>query len=356
MLLRLSCCHSPQALVQGAPLDTSPKTMPVRLWQNKVPKAARIPSLKTHIKDLIRRTTYTTTWKELDVTPLCRELERLIEEQNPNESEERISAMCHKRMRKFGTAFRCGWELELLGDVQEEVNFTAVLFRLETLGKAKQENYGRIKKVDRIGAKTFLQPDQEGADEATIQPDEYSGAVMAQRTTMWHLQAMTGIKEVLDEWGVNHLLDIGSGFNPLKGQIPRITAVDAAPGDPSVVPCDFLTVEIRAGLTDLEIDSETGQCVAVPEGLYDAALLSLVLKSLNTFEQRRLMVKRAAAALELGGALVIVERSALPWMLGWEDNPKDPWTDLGLRFVKMIRVARNTKVFVFEKFESKKSE
>lgn len=354
-------------------------------------------SLEAHLTSLLRKVARTPAWQGMEALPLCREVERRVEEANPGEEEGRVSALCHKRLRKLGNAFRCGWELELLGfgpDItmpaagiaegaplsfptreQEPLvqavtgDVGAILDRLETLGAAKQANYRHIKAGDRQGAAVLMQrrggaedAPEEGhqeveADEvdSATSAGEYGSAVIAQRTTLWHRHAMKIVCDVLHRAGARRVIDIGSSFNPLREEFPDVTALDAVPSGPGVLAADVLRVDFREGLDAPLLDaSDPGHCVAVPCGLYDAALLSLVLRSLRNIPDRREMVRRAALTLREGGLLLIVERSALGSLMKYRGAEDTPWWDSGLERRATLRGLRGVTVNVFERVAARR--
>lgn len=337
-----------------------------RPWQNRVPKAERQESLQAHLRWLVHRTARTEAWRRIGLEPLCLELERRIEEQYPDKDEEFISARCHKRLRKLGNALRAGWELELLGRVGPKpaaagpVDYAAIFDLLGTLGAEKQEAYRHIKAGDRAGAAALMRTDDEGEPVPLPQEvapletsrSEYSTAVAAQRNAMWHRQAMAAVVDQFKAIGAERIIDIGSSFNPLQAHFPHVTALDAVPQDPSVLITDFLKVDIVDGLTAVRTDpSEPGRCVAVPGGLYDGGLLSLVLRSLRSVADRRLIVQRAAQTIRPGGLLLVVEKNKLGSLIKYQGPEDRPWEEAGLRRRKTINLMRAVLVNVFERQE-----
>jgi len=160
-------------------------------WANRVPKVERMQSLEVHLRSLIQNLALSREWRSMElIGPICREVERRVEAANPGEEETRISAKCHKRLRKLGNALRIGWELELLGlgfaeKGHAQVDVGLLLERLETMGKKKQQNYMHIKQGDRHGAAALVRQTS-GMSPAA---EEFEGAANWQEEcteNLWH--------------------------------------------------------------------------------------------------------------------------------------------------------------------------
>ncbi|CAK0841389.1 unnamed protein product [Prorocentrum cordatum] len=178
-----------------------PDTRASGTWKNRVPKSERLSSLQAHLEHSVMQQVRTDRWRGMPLVPLLQELERQVEEANPGEGEERVSFLCHRRLRKLAAALELGWELELLGPDAGE----------------------------RVG-------------------EEYGQAVGAQRSAIWHQEAMASAIQALRDAGASRILDIGSSYNPLQGEFPEVTAVDLVPAGPSVLQADFLEVPLRDGI------------------------------------------------------------------------------------------------------------
>ncbi|CAJ1437564.1 unnamed protein product [Effrenium voratum] len=182
--------------------------------------------------------------------------------------------------------------------------------------------------------------------------EEYSTAVAAQASTVWHRKAMELASTALKDAGVERLLDIGSSFNPLQREFETVTAVDAVPAHESVLKADFLEVDVREDIT--EVLAEDKSLLAVPAEYYDGALLAMVLRALSPLAGgahkplRREMLRRAALCLRPGGLLVVIERSPLRNMVGaaFQD---EFWTKSRLRLQKTLHTLRGTKVYLLER-------
>ncbi|CAJ1345286.1 unnamed protein product [Effrenium voratum] len=294
----------------------------------------------------------TKLWKEMDAEPFCLALERHVEDQNLPETEERVSVRCHKLLRKLGIAMRLGWEWELLdGDERSDAeDFREVLQRLLSIGPQKQARYRHIKAGDRFGAANVMR--QSEGNGTMPSAEEYSTAVAAQASTVWHRKAMELASTALKDAGVERLLDIGSSFNPLQREFETVTAVDAVPAHESVLKADFLEVDVREDIT--EVLAEDKSLLAVPAEYYDGALLAMVLRALSPLAGgahkplRREMLRRAALCLRPGGLLVVIERSPLRNMVGaaFQD---EFWTKSRLRLQKTLHTLRGTKVYLLER-------
>lgn len=331
-------------------------------------KAQRQESLNLHLSSILSKLGTADVWGML-LRPLCMEIELEAERQFPNEIEEKVSMRCHRRLRKLGNALRSGWELELLGlvDVQQghlnqtfnanaKVICSALLERLETLGPAKNTHWRHIKEGDREGAAALGRASR--TQNSTLQQlgasvtteEEYRKAIVAQRTTMWHRHAIQIVNEVLEDRQVELVLDIGSSFNPLKGNYKHVDAIDIVPSCASVLTADFLKVAIRPGISSLQRDgSNTSICVAVPCAYYNAALISFVIRSLPSIQDRCDLVQRAAKTLKPGGILLIVERGPLYRLLKFKSLEKSVWGSMNLTRVTSIKGLRGIIVNVFER-------
>ncbi|CAE7524328.1 Samtor, partial [Symbiodinium natans] len=326
-------------------------------WQNRVPKAERQESLQEHFRSVQRRKATTATWRRIDPEPFCLALELVVEDLNPGAPEEKVSAKCHKLLRKLARGMRIGWEWQLLNVTEDldpatlrDMDFEAVVRRLQTLGPQKQAAYGLIKVGDRHGATTIQRHDRmPQADSAIPSAEEYAAAVASQAATVWHRKAMAMALEALKKAQVEKLLDIGASFSPFREAFPEVVAVDPIPGHASVLEGDFLEVEIRDDIHDVEMCPDHPQKLrAVPAQHFDAALLSLVLRALRSKAQRRSMLQRAARSVRPGGLVVVVERTPLEFMTNapFED---EFWTKIRLRSQRPLRSLRGTQVYLLDR-------
>eukprot|EP00419_Tripos_fusus_P064932 CAMPEP_0172906246 /NCGR_PEP_ID=MMETSP1075-20121228/176436_1 /TAXON_ID=2916 /ORGANISM="Ceratium fusus, Strain PA161109" /LENGTH=125 /DNA_ID=CAMNT_0013763637 /DNA_START=84 /DNA_END=458 /DNA_ORIENTATION=- len=120
---------------------------------------------------------------------------------------------------------------------------------------------------------------------------EYKEAVVSTQMTTWHRTVMAKVVDVFKQQGAKRIIDVGSGFNPLEVHFPQVTAVDAVSSEPTIFEGDFLKVDVVDGLTNVRTDPLDPQhCLAVPGSFYDAALVSLVLRSLGSVDIRRKFV------------------------------------------------------------------
>jgi len=275
-----------------------------------VPKAERLESLRAHLEHGLQAAR-TEEWRSIPVVPLLQELERQVEEANPEESEERVSFLCHRRLRKVAVALGRGWERELLGMGsgeqvrEEEVDCAAILERLETLGPTKLRHYTHIKLGD-FNREQLLEQDWGGNRGVTL--EEYGQAARAQSSTVWHQEVMASTIQAFQDAGTQKILDIGSSFNPLQGKFPEVTAVDLVPAAPSVLQANFLEVPLRDGIGAALLEpSDPRRCAALPLGHFDGALLSNVLRAMPRRRDQRLAIARAARTLRVGGVLIIAD-------------------------------------------------
>ena len=88
--------EKPKALIYGmarllwcalAPLGLVFLPETSRLWQNRVPKAERLESLRLHLEKLQRTVATTKTWRTMEPTAFCEALERQMELHFPEQSE-----------------------------------------------------------------------------------------------------------------------------------------------------------------------------------------------------------------------------------------------------------------------------
>eukprot|EP00435_Cladocopium_sp_Y103_P027646 s687_g6.t2 len=183
---------------------------------------------------------------------------------------------------------------------------------------------GRIKAGDRHGPGTIMRRSDTALDEEDFIPsaEDATGTsgdwLASQAMTVWHRQAMALAEQVLKDAKVEHLLDIGTSFNPLRHVFPHVTAIDVVPGDDTVLVADFLEVELLEDLKQVQIHPADSQRVtAVPTEHFDGALLSMVLRALSRSSAseykslRREMLRRAARCVRPGGVVVVIERSPL---------------------------------------------
>jgi len=132
-----------------------------------------------------------------------------------------------------------------------------------------------------------------------------------------------------------------------------VTAVDAVSSEPSILEGDFLKVDVVDGITAVRIDPLNPQrCLAVPGSFYDAALVSLVLRSLGSVQVRREFVSRVARTLRLGGVFAIVERR-LPSLVACNEAGYSSsfWHKAGLTRTDTLSFdsARGTCVYIFKR-------
>lgn len=322
-------------------------------WRNKVPKAERMASLEAHLQHVLRRLAKSSAVRKLPGLELCLEIERRVEALYPDEDEKRVSMLCHQRLRKLGNSLRCGWENELIDRSDAELPFSDIqglLHRLDVLGPRKQRSFMHIKQGDRIGSASLPCSDPDNVDSA-----DYGQAVFAQSSSDWHRASVASVVEVFRGAGAVRILDIGSSFNPLRDKFPHVTAVDPVPTHESVYMANFFRLGFISA-SDIDGSScvsgsgggnsslsgrpqQTGvctdpadarRCVAVAENHFDGALLSIVLRSLNTTQARRDMIMRATKTLRVGGLLVIVERGKLGTLLRYRKSADPFWQDAGL--------------------------
>ena len=124
------------------------------------------------------------------------------------------------------------------------------------------------------------------------------------------------------------ILDIGSCYNPfsscLNAELFEVSAVDLYPMHPSVFQCNFLDVEVgpKGSAPVTETQGNVSRCVRLPEGYFDAAVMSLVLSYLPTSEQRLSMIRKAQRLIvtpeencsirpHFAGLLLIVEKESI---------------------------------------------
>lgn len=363
-------------------------------WSNKVPKADRLASLEAHLQEILRHLAKSSAFRALPGSELCLEIERRVEALYPDEDEERVSLLCHKRIRKLGNCLRSGWESELMAGADAERPFSdmqGLLHRMGTLGHGKQRSYQHIRQGERIGSASLPRSDLEkpdSEDAAVVRKwermlttqKEYGQAVLAQSKTGWHKESVASVVEVLRKASAARILDIGSSFNPLREEFAHVAAVDQVPTHDSVYVADFFEVELVPA-SDIDSSSSGGnsssrslrntshsgglhsigvrtdpanarRCVAVAEDYYDGVLLSMVLRSLNAPQARREMVAKAAKTLRAGGLLIIVERLALGSLLryrGPADSTDPFWRSVGLLRRGAKRCTRNVLVHTFER-------
>lgn len=318
-------------------------------------------SLQAHLNHIVTNCAVTNEWRNMDLLVLCKEIELRVEAAHPDFDECDISARCHRRLRKIGKALRMGWELELLGckteaDVEElrqtgSIDVAALVDRLDTLGAKKVALYKRFKAVDRAGTASLHKSNTNPGNMLT--EHEYKEAVVSTQMTTWHRTVMAKVVDVFKQQGAKRIIDVGSGFNPLEVHFPQVTAVDAVSSEPTIFEGDFLKVDVVDGLTNVRTDPLDPQhCLAVPGSFYDAALVSLVLRSLGSVDIRRKFVSRVAQTLRLGGVFAIVERR-LPSLVACNDAGYSSrfWREAGLRRTDTFYFdsTRGTCVYVFKK-------
>jgi len=318
-------------------------------------------SMQAHLKHLVTNGAVTEEWRNMDMLAVCKEIESRVEAAYPDLDECDVSARCHRRLRKIGKVLRWGWELELLGcktevDVEElrksgSIDIAALVDRLDTLGVKKQALYRRFKAVDRVGVSSLHRSRTNLGNMPT--KHEYKEAVSSTQITTWHRTVMAKVVDVFQQHGAKRIIDVGSGFNPLKAHFPQVTAVDAISSEPSILEGDFLKVNVIDGLTAVRKDPLDPQCcLAVPGSFYDAALVSLVLRSLGCVNDRREFVSRVAQTLRSGGVFAIVERR-LPTLVACnEAGYNSPfWHKAGLMQTDTFSFdsARGTCVYVFKR-------
>lgn len=101
------------------------------------------------------------------------------------------------------------------------------------------------------------------------------------------------------------LLDVGSCYNPFsKCDEFEVTAIDIAPADPTVLCCDFLSVNI----SDSKVVEKAngGGLRHIKPGSFDVAIFSLLLSYLPSTQQRLKCCINAHKALCLHGLLLII--------------------------------------------------
>ena len=108
------------------------------------------------------------------------------------------------------------------------------------------------------------------------------------------------------------LLDVGSCtnyFGRLYGNILDVTALDLAPGHPSVLPCNFLELRIGPGEQDLGLQGLNGDRPALeqPASHFDVVIMSLLFSVLPSPEARGIAAAKARRLLKGSGhGLLIV--------------------------------------------------
>ena len=105
------------------------------------------------------------------------------------------------------------------------------------------------------------------------------------------------------------LLDIGSCYNPFsKFDKFEVTAIDIAPAHPTVLYCDFLSVDISESSTRSERKGEVaGNSINhIKAGSFDIVVFSLLLSYFPSTHQRLQCCINAYKALCLHGILLII--------------------------------------------------
>ena len=105
------------------------------------------------------------------------------------------------------------------------------------------------------------------------------------------------------------LLDVGSCYNPFsKFDKFEVTAIDIAPAHPTVLSCDFLSVNISESSTRSELEGEVaGNGIHhIKAGLFDIVVFSLLLSYFPSTHQRLQCCINAHKALCLHGILLII--------------------------------------------------
>ncbi|KAK2719547.1 S-adenosylmethionine sensor upstream of mTORC1-like [Artemia franciscana] len=98
------------------------------------------------------------------------------------------------------------------------------------------------------------------------------------------------------------ILDVGSCYNPMKDiKEFDILAVDLAPGDSSVLKCDFLSVQLS---NKLEIENYVVK--SLPKGTFDCIVFSMLLEYIPIKQQRLECSIKAYELLKTEGLLIII--------------------------------------------------
>lgn len=103
------------------------------------------------------------------------------------------------------------------------------------------------------------------------------------------------------------LLDVGSCYNPFsKFDKFEVTAIDIAPAHPTVLSCDFLSVDIVESSTRFEGEVSGGSLRHIEAGSFDIVVFSLLLSYFPSTHQRHQCCINAHKALRLHGVLLII--------------------------------------------------
>ena len=103
------------------------------------------------------------------------------------------------------------------------------------------------------------------------------------------------------------LLDVGSCYNPFsKFDKFEVTAIDIAPAHPTVLSCDFLSVNILESSTKFDGESLGNSLQHIKAGSFDIVIFSLLLSYFPSTQQRLQCCINAHKALCLHGILIII--------------------------------------------------
>lgn len=103
------------------------------------------------------------------------------------------------------------------------------------------------------------------------------------------------------------LLDVGSCYNPFsKFDKFEVTAIDIAPAHPSVLSCDFLSVNMSESSTKCEQEAAGNSLHYIVAGSFHIIVFSLLLSYFPSTRQRLQCCINAHKALCLHGILLII--------------------------------------------------
>jgi len=149
------------------------------------------------------------------------------------------------------------------------------------------------------------------------------------------------------------VLDVGSCYNPFQGcpssSYFDVTAIDLYPAHPSVLKCDFLSLNVtqpghesymsgedKKGLEATNVRNMEPVLTELPGASFDAVVMSLVLSYLPTEDMRAAMIRKARALLKCSSTFskhldffvssctldssALEERGASEDIKNWEDE------------------------------------